>query len=625
MTSFIFGAEGLPKTPQELARMRAIASALQKRKTPKNVGEGIAALGQGIASGLYMRQANKAEKAGQEGANSAFSTIMSALGGGGSEAASVPSGSGVSYSGNIPAEDLETDPVNRRISQGFSAFGGEDGSNYADAIASIESAGSGDYAAVGPQTGKGRAYGRYQVMDFNVGPWTEKHHGQRLTPEEFLASPEAQDAVFNGEFGSYVQKYGNPQDAASMWFTGKPAEQGANRADVNGMTGSRYVDKFTKALGTQTASLNPSIMPEEPAIDPKAVLAQRLTKMQGQGVSANPIAEEPQLAQAAPSQGVQRVAQAQQGMDQQTMQIIEAINNPYMQPGQKAVLGAMLKQRMQSNDPLHQMQLEKGQLELDQMRNPTTDDIKEYNLAKSQGYQGSFVDYMSGMKKAGAQNITVGGGKYGTIPPGFELVETPQGATLQAIPGGPAELEAQKLAETQRVAQETKARSGNVVIEDIDRALAGLDEGSLPTSGAFGGLLSNVPGTQAFDVGQLIETVKANSGFDRLQAMRDASPTGGALGAINQSEMGLLQAALGNLSQSQSADQLKFNLKRVRRVYDEIINGPGGGAASEGEGLVIPDVGQMTMEQLQGLDTSTMTREDLDAAEARFNELQRQQ
>ena len=579
--AFIFGAEGLPETPQELARMRAIAGALQKRRTPKNVGEGIAALGQGIASGLYMRQANNAEKAGKEGANNAFNTIVSALTGGGSDASSVPAGSGVSFSGSIPAEDLETDPVNRRINQGFAAFGGEGGSNYADAIASIESAGSGDYAAVGPQTGKGRAYGRYQVMDFNVGPWSEKHFGKRLTPQEFLANPEAQDAVFNGEFGSYVQKYGNPQDAASMWFTGRPADQGANRADVNGMTGSRYVDKFTKALGTQTASLNPSITPEQPAIDPKAVLAQRLTKLQGQGVSANPVAEEPQLAQAAPSPGVQRVAQAQQGMDQQTMQIIEAMNNPFMKPGQKAVLGAILKQRMQSNDPLRQMQLEKGRLELDQMRNPTTDDIKEYNLAKSQGYEGSFVDYMSGMKKAGAQNITVGGGKYGTIPPGFELVETTQGAMLRPIPGGPAAREAQKVTDAKNAAQESKARTGNVVLEDIDRALVGLDEGNLPTSGALGGLLSNVPGTQAFDVGQLIETIKANSGFDRLQAMRDASPTGGALGAINQSEMSLLQAALGNLSQSQSAEQLKYNLGRVRRIYDEIVNGPRGSSVEQ--------------------------------------------
>jgi hypothetical protein len=122
--------------------------------------------------------------------------------------------------------------------------------DWAEAIARIESAGSGDYSAVGPVTSKGnRAYGRYQVMDFNIGPWTEQYYGRRLTPEEFLASPQAQDAVFSGAFGSSVERYGNPQDAASVWFTGKPMSEGANRSDILGTTGSAYVDKFNKALG----------------------------------------------------------------------------------------------------------------------------------------------------------------------------------------------------------------------------------------------------------------------------------------------------------------------------------------------------------------------------------------
>ena len=133
--------------------------------------------------------------------------------------------------------------------------------DWANAIASIESAGSGDYSALGPITAKGnRAYGRYQVMDFNIGPWTEKHLGRRLTPEEFLASKEAQDAVFAGEFGGNVEKYGNPQDAASVWFTGKPVATGGNRKDILGTTGSGYVNKFNEALG-QTPMQNASFAP----------------------------------------------------------------------------------------------------------------------------------------------------------------------------------------------------------------------------------------------------------------------------------------------------------------------------------------------------------------------------
>lgn len=128
--------------------------------------------------------------------------------------------------------------------------------DWANAIASIESAGNGDYSALGPITAKGnRAYGRYQVMDFNIGPWTEKHLGRRLTPEEFLASKEAQDAVFAGEFGGNVEKYGNPQDAASVWFTGKPVATGGNRKDILGTTGNVYVDKFNNALGQMVSPM----------------------------------------------------------------------------------------------------------------------------------------------------------------------------------------------------------------------------------------------------------------------------------------------------------------------------------------------------------------------------------
>lgn len=118
------------------------------------------------------------------------------------------------------------------------------------AIASIESAGSGGYKAVGPVTKGGhRAYGKHQVMDFNIGPWTQEVLGRPLTPQQFLNDKNAQDAVFNAKFGQYVQKYGNPQDAASTWFTGRPLSQGGSRRDILGTSGHGYVNKFNAALG----------------------------------------------------------------------------------------------------------------------------------------------------------------------------------------------------------------------------------------------------------------------------------------------------------------------------------------------------------------------------------------
>ncbi len=117
-----------------------------------------------------------------------------------------------------------------------------------EAIASIESRGSGDYGAKGPPTRSGdRAYGRYQVMGANVPGWSKAALGKEMTPEQFLGDKAAQDAVFNHRFGGYVNQYGSPQQAASMWFTGRPQAQGGQASDGY-ITGNQYVNRFNDAL-----------------------------------------------------------------------------------------------------------------------------------------------------------------------------------------------------------------------------------------------------------------------------------------------------------------------------------------------------------------------------------------
>lgn len=134
---------------------------------------------------------------------------------------------------------------------------------FENAIASIESSGqpNGGYGAIGPTTDSGdNAYGKYQVMGNNIPSWTKSALGYSLTPDQFLARPSAQDATFDNQFGGYL-KNNSPQDAASMWFTGKPLAQGANASDVTGTTGTSYVGKFMSFLGggsTSTSSADPS-------------------------------------------------------------------------------------------------------------------------------------------------------------------------------------------------------------------------------------------------------------------------------------------------------------------------------------------------------------------------------
>lgn len=102
-----------------------------------------------------------------------------------------------------------------------------------------------------------------------------------------------------------------------------------------------------------------------------------------------------------------------------------------------------------------------------------------------------------------------------------------------------------------------------------DQLTGGIDEligkVSEATAGPGGVLLGKFPGTTAKDLQVNLDSIKANIGFQALQAMREASPTGGSLGNISDTENKLLQARFGALEIGQSPTQLIENLKKVRQ------------------------------------------------------------
>lgn len=135
---------------------------------------------------------------------------------------------------------------------------------YRNAIANIESRGSGNYAALGPKLASGdRAYGRYQVMGSNIPQWTKAALGKAMTPEEFLKDQAAQDAVFDHRFGLYVQKYG-PEKAARAWFGGEGSINKPGRQDVLGTSVATYGKKFMQGLGAPSAAGAPSAVGATP-------------------------------------------------------------------------------------------------------------------------------------------------------------------------------------------------------------------------------------------------------------------------------------------------------------------------------------------------------------------------
>lgn len=77
------------------------------------------------------------------------------------------------------------------------------------------------------------------------------------------------------------------------------------------------------------------------------------------------------------------------------------------------------------------------------------------------------------------------------------------------------------------------------------------------------GMFPNLPGGDAADAQATLENLKSQVGFSVLQAMREASKTGGALGAVSDKENEMLQNNLAALQNSQSPEQFRQNLQRI--------------------------------------------------------------
>ena len=182
-----------------------------------------------------------------------------------------------------------------------------------------------------------------------------------------------------------------------------------------------------------------------------------------------------------------------------------------------------------------------------------------------------------------------GGGGANSAPTGYRWTGT---GDLEAIPGGPAALVADKARREQEAATEKATSRTTIlraqaddVIGSIDDALAKVNSGGV--TGVGGWIGRRFPGSDSTDLAGDIETITANLGFDRLQQMRDMSPTGGALGQVAVQELLALKATVASLDLNQSKEQVQKNLQKIRQHYVrwlEVMDEAAGGGASGGGG-----------------------------------------
>jgi len=256
----------VPASLEDIKRRRAIAAALatRSRPFPKTIGEGLTSMGEAFGDVMADRRLSEQERAyaggraadplfRPPGSNPAAGAVapakpvaaIPAVEPGGDPRAAIARAMNPNDPALRPAGVASPDPTQAGATEPPQTFpassaatpeGGGDDPVWAarqGAIGGIESRGQPDpYQAVGAPTKYGRGLGRYQVVEANIGPWTQAALGQALTPQQYLASPQAQDAVFKHRFGQYVDQFGE-EGAARAWFGGPGNVNKGDLTDVH--------------------------------------------------------------------------------------------------------------------------------------------------------------------------------------------------------------------------------------------------------------------------------------------------------------------------------------------------------------------------------------------------------
>ena len=349
--AFIFGGN-TGNTYEGLQRQRKIAESLlaQNSGTPRNVGEGLAAIGNALAYKAIEKRAAKAE----EKLRGEFDTAFSGVFGGGqaqqpaySAPAPMSEGDAVANDtmaalGKGPASEdfvvsgLVSRGMPEHVARGFAM-------NFADESGF-------DPMAVGDN---GNAFG---LAQWN-GP-------RKAALEAFAANSGKSAADPNVQLDYLMAELQGPEAAAWSKIAGAPDANSAAAAVLN---------HFERPAETHRARREAAYL----------------------GGNAQP-------------------AQATQ-MDIGTL--ADLASNPMASPGQKAVLDALIGQQMDAADPMRQIELQRAQLELAQMREPqTVKPLEERRaLAAEAGLQPGTPEYQAYIA-TGNLPTPNGGSEFGLNP-----------------------------------------------------------------------------------------------------------------------------------------------------------------------------------------------------------------
>lgn len=258
--------------------------------------------------------------------------------------------------------------------------------------------------------------------------------------------------------------------------------------------------------------------------------------------------------------------------------ISAALLNPaaeWATPAQSGIAEALFNNEIRQSDPAYQLDLQYKQAQLDALLNPQP--VMADPTSAMQNYEYLIAQ---GVDPAQAQTMAFGGGgtsinNYGSIPSGYEIYQDPStGATqMRPIPGSPQAMEQSMIGEKSELTSNQRDVVTDTIVSEAQKARDAAKGFAATGVGNF--VTGGVGFTPAADLNTYIQSLEAIASAENINAMRQASPTGGALGNTSDADLQLLKRKAGALNpQSPNFDT---QLDDYERTLLRIVHGPEAG------------------------------------------------
>jgi hypothetical protein len=163
-------------------------------------------------------------------------------------------------------------------------------------------------------------------------------------------------------------------------------------------------------------------------------------------------------------------------------------------------------------------------------------------------------------------------------PKGYRNVYDDNGNFIaqEVVPGGPVEAASEEQEAQTEVRGDRIGRLITTIRTGLDNPTFKVDD-STPRGAFFAGILrkgmSNAPGTPEYEFARNVDSLKANIAIGELQAMRQASPTGGAVGQLTDKEREAIGAMPGALDLGMRSGAIEDTLQQIEKETFLAVNG----------------------------------------------------